>query len=78
MFYYLIYLTYFLVEYFYLKFEFFNIIILLNIISLFMSLDLLKNEKFFFNNLFLELHYITLSIKYLNNLAKEKFKMEIR
>ena len=78
MFYYLIYLTYFLVEYFYLKFEFFNIIILLNIISLFMSLDLLKNENFFFNNLFLELHYITLFIKYLNNLAKEKFKMEIR
>jgi len=43
----LTYLTYFLGEYFYLKFEFsniiiFHIIILLNIISLFMSLDLIK------------------------------------
>ena len=64
MFYYLIYLTNFLGEYFYLKFEFSNIIIF-NIISLFMSLDLIKNEKTFC--LIIEEHYITLSIKYLNN-----------
>ena len=68
--YYLIYLTYFLDEYFYLKSKFsniiiFNIIILLNIISLFVSLDLIKNEKTFC--LIIEKHYITLSIKYLNN-----------
>ena len=42
----------FLGEYFYLKFEFyniiiFNIIILLNIISLFTSLNLIKNKKTF-------------------------------
>jgi len=69
LFYYLIYLTYFLGEYFYLKSEFcniiiFNIIMLLNIISLFMSLDLIKNEKtFLFNKLFIKNHYIALSIK---------------
>jgi len=40
-------LNIFLGEYFYLKYEFSNIIILLNIISLFMSLDLIKNEKIF-------------------------------
>jgi len=45
-------LNIFLFEYFYLKSEFsniiiFNIIILLDIISLFMSLDIIKNEKFF-------------------------------
>jgi len=48
----LIYLTYFLGEYFYLKYEFSNIIIfnkivLLNIINLFMSFDLIKNDKTF-------------------------------
>ena len=73
MFYYLIYLAYFLDEYFYLKSKFsniiiFNIIILLNIISLFMSLYLIKNDKtFLFNNLCIEEHYIILLIKYLNN-----------
>jgi len=78
LFYYLIYLIYFLGEYFYLKSEFSNIIILLNIITLFMSLDLTKNEKKLFNNLFIEEYYIALSIKYLNNftLTKEKFKMD--
>ena len=40
-------LIYFLGEYFYLKSEFSNIIILQNIISLFMSLDLIKYEKTF-------------------------------
>jgi len=52
LFYYLIYLTYFLGKYFYLKSEFYNIIIfniirILNISSLFMSLDLIKNDKIF-------------------------------
>jgi len=70
LFYYLIYLIYFLGDYFYLKSEFsniiiFNKIILLNIISLFMSLDLIKNDKII--NLFIEEYYIALSIKYLNN-----------
>jgi len=33
-----------------------------------MSLDLIKNDNIFcFNNLFIEEHYIILSIKYLNN-----------
>jgi len=60
-------LNIFLGEYFYLKYESSNIIIF-NIISLFMSLDLIKKwEYFLFNNLFIEEHYIALSVKYFNN-----------
>ena len=46
----------------------FNIIILLNIISLFMSLNLIKNEKTFCLTT-----YLYIEIKYLNNyMTKER------
>jgi len=57
----------------------FNIIILLNIISLFISLDLLKRwEDFLFNNLFTEEHYIALLIQCLNNYIWLKEKINLR
>ena len=81
MFYYLIYLAYFLGEYFYLKSEFsniiiFNKIILLNIISLFMSLDLIKNDKTFCLTRRILYCIINKILKQLD-LAKKKLKMKI-
>ena len=86
MFYHLIYLTYFLGEYFYLKSEFsniiiFNIVISLNIISLFMSLDLIKNEMTFCLTTYFiytrTLYCIINKILKKLHLSKKKFKMKI-